>query len=204
MQIIAPAFPFLFTYGDSFQNSSLYVAANVYNITTGSPVFTAQVPMTNIGAGVYSGQYLAVSGQTYLVVSVPYLDSMYTVLNPEGAPVAECYKSWDAPFSLLAFNYGAFDQAAGLYVAASIYNASTEVSFVEMPHVFAGVYFGTYTGTGTNPYKTKTLCYDPTFTYVDMTRSPGTENFNIFPTPINLQGGAFIRVGNLKANLVAM
>lgn len=71
-----------FNYGIFDQETNLFVAANIYNVTTGSSVFVAQVPMAHVFAGVYFGSFTGVINNVYEVSKFVFTDGTYTTISP--------------------------------------------------------------------------------------------------------------------------
>lgn len=183
MELVNPGSAFTFTYPTFDQNAGLFISANVYDVSNGTPSLLTTVPMLVTALGVYSGTYTAVSGKTYLVISAVYTDDTYTTLDTSRPPEADCYQSTDAPRSFFAFNYGAYDQDASLFVAGSVFDLVSYVTIVQMTVVYAGVYFGSYVGTVNNAYVVAKAVYtDDTYTTVDSNRAPGADSFQFFAT----------------------
>lgn len=108
--------------------------------------------------------------------------------------------------SKYAFNYGTYDMASGLNVAASIFDISSGspslVSKVAMSEVLEGNYAGSFTPEDGKIYAVIVLVYtDPGFTTVDASRSPSIETIQsasisgggssgqvVFQSNINLRG----------------
>lgn len=76
----------LFTYASFNQDPTLHVAATSFDVTTGTPVFDAQIPMNPIAYGVYFGKTDAVLLHTYEVIMLIYTDSGYEIVDSGYAP----------------------------------------------------------------------------------------------------------------------
>ena len=216
MLLIHPLQSFSLNYPTADQTSSLFVRANIYDISSGSAILLGFVNMTERIAGVYSALYTGASTKTYLAIATVYTDGTYATVDTNFAPGAEIYKSLDAPSGFMAFNYGAYDQDPTLFIAGSIYdNTLSFVAKVSMAHVFAGVYVGVYTGMPLQTYEVVKLSYsDGTYTVIDLNRGPGTDTIQIFTIlsgnsvlfgPAVLEGqllGAQLTAQSLSATLI--
>lgn len=184
MNIVGSAATFTFNYG-VYDQSSTFVRANIYEVSTGTPALVSQVTLTSLGNGYYAGNYLSVAAKAYLVVCVCYTDGTYTVIDSTRPPTGDIYKTADADEFFVGFSYTAWDMATGLFVRAGVYDGSTGSflfqSNVVMNHIFAGCYFGAYTGTDGGAYEFVQLVYtDGTYATVDTSRAPGTESIGVF------------------------
>lgn len=186
MQIISASFPFTFNYGDSNQTPGLNISARIYDVTSGIPVLLGSVVLSVATGGVYCGNYQGQGGKTYLVICSVYTDSSFTSLDPNYSPGVECYKDLESPATQFPFNYGAFDGATTLDVAAEIYDTSLGApAFLQqsiLTEVFGGIYFGYYNGIFGHSYQIVKLVFtDGTYTVRDPDRPPGVDSFQIFP-----------------------
>lgn len=181
MQFVKYGQPFSFDYSAYDQASGLFVAAKIYNVTTGTPVFDSQVVMSELLDGVYEGQFTGLYGQSYLVISAVYLDGTYTTLDTSRAPAAECYQDIELDSKFLLFNYGSYDQDETLYIAGNVFEDGSFLSQEAMDHVFAGVYFAAFTGSLDKTYSVvKTVYTDAGFTTPDPNRAPSGETFQSY------------------------
>jgi hypothetical protein len=64
----------------------LYVALNVYNTTTSSPVLVAQVVMSHVFNGTYIGFYSFLANSTYLINISVYTDDTYETVDTDYPP----------------------------------------------------------------------------------------------------------------------
>lgn len=201
MQIVSNGTAFNFSYPAFNMASNLFVQASIYDVTTGTPSLVSTVAMTDTAFGVYSGDFSGQSGKVYLVIALVYTDGTYSTIDTTYAPWADSY-SLQAPVSLLAFNYGAFDQATGLYIQTNVYDVTSGINLtsqVRLSLVLGGVYFGAYTGSVPKSYMTATAVYtDNTYMVIDTTRAPASNSFQTF----NLGGGT--TVTNLITNASLM
>lgn len=189
MQIVSSGTPFTFNYPAYSKDVSLNVLARIYNVTTGTPILEFTQGMTNADNGVYTGNYVPITDQAYLVVMAVYNEDSFTTLDADYAPLGQCFKTIDAVDGLILFNYGSFDYDTSLNVAANVYDCTSgTVAFlaqVVMNHVTEGVYFGSYTGVLGKTYDAVKLVYtDNTYTVVDADKSPDSESFQIFTTTV--------------------
>lgn len=173
--IVNPGQPVSFVYPTYDEATGLYVAANIYDVTTGTPVFLTQTAMSDIGSnGIYAGEFTPVSDTSYLVIMGVYLDAGFTTIDTTRSPGAENYDAFTVDAMLLNFNYGAYDQDASLTVHATIYNLTDSINaVVTMTHVLIGVYFGQYQGSLAKTYLVTKV---PT----DTSRPPGADNFQAY------------------------
>lgn len=181
MLYIKPGIPFSFNYVDGNLTSGLNIQASVFDVTNGIPALIDQIPLVEIEDGYYFGDELSVSGKTYLVISVPYTDNTFAVIDTSKSPSAEIYKTYDAPFDLVGFNYGVFNQNAGLSIQGNIFDVTngtpTLVDQVPMPHIMAGVYYGFFSGTIDHAYEIVKLVYtNNSFSTVNTNYSPGSDS----------------------------
>jgi hypothetical protein len=72
-----------------FDQSSQFIAANIYNITSGTPVFVVQVPMTLIIGGVYFGYFNGIEVQNYEAIKIIYTDGTYVTPDTDYAPATD-------------------------------------------------------------------------------------------------------------------
>jgi len=181
MQFLKYGSPFSFNYSTYDQAAGLFVAARIYNVTSGVPIFDSQVAMAELQDGVYSGQFTGLYGQSYLVISAVYLDGTYTTLDTSRAPAAECFQDIELDTKFLLFNYGSYDQDETLYIAGNVYDSASFVIQVAMDHVYAGVYFAAFTGSLNKAYSVvKTVYTDAGFTTPDPNRAPSGETFQSY------------------------
>ena len=167
--------PCNFNYAAFDRTANLFVAALIYDVTTGSPVLVGSIiPMPSEGNGAYVGSFTPTGGHFYLVIKAVYTDGTYSTPSPDWPPSAEQYDSPTSDTTLLNFNYGAYDENTHLTINATIYDLtdSTQASIV-MAHVALGVYFGQYHGALNKSYSVLKV---PT----DFTRAPGLDSFQTF------------------------
>lgn len=184
-----PDVPFAFDYPTFDQMSGLFVRASIYEVTTGSPVLVTTVPMSEVQDGFYVGNFSGLSGKSYLVISLVYTDGTFSTIDINRPPNADCYKSNDAPITFACFNYGVYDQNAGLFIASDIFNITSGTPVFEeqigMDHVLGGVYFCSFTGAVDQSYVNMKFIYlDSGFTTVDPTFAPGQDIFVLYGAEI--------------------
>ena len=183
MEIIAGGQPFSFNYAAYDQSTALFVAFNIYDVSTGTSVFLSQVISTYSAFGIYMGGYSPQPGKSYLIIGVVYTDNTYATPNLNYSPSAEFYQVPASGVTFLPFGYGTYDQNAAIFVKASVYDMSTGspvfVQAVSTAYVAFGVYFGHFTGTLGKTYQIAEIVYtDNTYTTVDTSRSPGCDDFD--------------------------
>lgn len=163
--------------------SGLNMLGSIYDVTSGSPVFVTTVPLVEIQDGFYSGNFFGLSGKTYLVIVLNYIEPDYVTIDVARAPWAEIYKEDSAPVGFMGFNYGAFDLESDLNVYANIFNCTTGTpefdSQVLMDHVLGGVYFGSANGESNNCYDVLKFVYQDAGITVDDNWSPGSDTIQL-------------------------
>lgn len=180
MEIVGSPFSFNYTAYD--QADDLFVAFQVYDVTTGTAVFASTVPGNYAGFGAYTADFVGVAGKTYLVIGAVYTSGSFTVVDTNRSPGAECFQMVGESVVSLAFNYVAYDQATNLHVRATVFEITSmtqaPIDTVPMAHVALGVYFGAYLGTVDQNLLIASIVYtDSGFTTVDLNRAPGSDNF---------------------------
>lgn len=81
--------PYSWNYTAADQDAGLNVAASIFDITSGSPVFVDQVPMEHVLVGSYAGFFTPESGKIYNIISLVYTDVGLTIVDVTRAPAAE-------------------------------------------------------------------------------------------------------------------
>lgn len=93
MSLAAAAQTYGFNYVAADQATGLFVAASLYDVTTGTPIYVTQIPLVEIDSvrspGSYSANFTPAANKVYDIVSMVYLDSGYTTLDPNRAPGCE-------------------------------------------------------------------------------------------------------------------
>lgn len=93
MSLASAGAPYGFNYVSADQQTGLFVAANIFDTTTGSPVFVEQIPLIEVdpvkSPGTYSGIFTPVTAKVYDIVSMVYTDPDFTTLDPDRAPGCE-------------------------------------------------------------------------------------------------------------------
>lgn len=121
--------PYGFNYTAFDHDESLFVAAQIYNVTTGTPVFLSQVPMFHVEQGSYNGVFTPADGQVYAIVMLVYTDGTYTTPDPDRSPGAESVQGVDMSGS----DTGALTQiVARLEAIARIINVKLEGLDIEV------------------------------------------------------------------------
>lgn len=211
MIIVEPAVRFSFNYAAYDQNSSLYVRAFIYEVSTGTPslVQTINLSSVQISNGIYSGSFIPSTQKAYLIVTAVFTDNTYTTLNNLYFASSEVYKCVDCVPVFFGFSYGLFTEDASAFVAGNIFDTvtgtPTPVTQIPMSHVFAGVYFGSYNGTLNHTYDVAELVYtDSGYTAINHGFAPKGESFIVFPIQVvikNVLAEATIKGQLLRATL---
>lgn len=89
--------PYGFNYVAADKQSGLNVAASIYDITTGSPVFVVKVPMVEVLLGSYAGVFTPLNGKVYDIISLVYTDPGFTTPDPDRAPGTETVQTYNFP-----------------------------------------------------------------------------------------------------------
>lgn len=173
--IVNPGQNVSFIYPTFDEATGLHVAGNLYDVSTGTPVFVSQIAMTDIlSDGVYVGQFMPSTNVSYLVVMLVYTDVGLTIVDTSRAPGAENYDAFVTDSTLLNFNYGAYDQASNLTVSATVRNLTDSLSnSVSMAHVLGGIYFGRFQGSVNKTYAVVKVS-------TDTARPPGSDSFQSY------------------------
>lgn len=211
MQIIQSGVPFNFSYGAYDQASGLFIAASIYDMTSGSPVFIALVPMSYVSFGVYAGSYVGNSSRTYLVIITSFTSNTYQTVDTTRPPSAECYQGVNRSLTVFPFNYATFDLDPSLYVQAKVYNTTTGLpvytTAIPMLEVANGVYYGAFPSVVLNNsyFIISSVYTDPGYTHVDSSRTPGNDVYqgSVFSQLQSSQDGPNILGvidGNTSAN----
>lgn len=166
MELIKSSINFPLSFVDAAGNAGLNVGAEVYDVTTGTPVLLTgltPVPLAASAFGSYSGTYAGVNGKTYLVIALAFQDVGLTIPDTTHAAAAFEVQVNSGAVTFLAFDYTSFDHGSGLDVRAKVYDLTTGapvfVTNISMTHVAHGVYFATFTGTTGKPYQINSLPY---------------------------------------------
>lgn len=220
MQTVLNAQKMAFDYPAYDQATGLFVAGNVYDVSTGTPVFDSQVAMTHVGLGVYEGTFVPVGGKTYLVISAVYTDGTYGTIDTSRAAESDEYfcitDSTSFDNLLFAFDYTDYGQSSGLFVQAKVWDLSGAspalAASVTMVHVLAGCYFGSYAGlTGKTYVAEKAVYTDSGHTTPDTDRAPAGSDYAAFHFTSAVQddnirirltlAGRIVTSGNLAGKL---
>ena len=202
MQLVDGNFKFAFNYAAFTQASNLFVAGSVYDVTSGTPSFIGQVPMSHTINGAYYGTFQGTPGKTYLVITVVFTNSSYNVINPLYAPGAECYQAVQEGLYFFAYNYATYDQNDGLFLAGNVYDVTSGSTFVEqqaMTLVDYGTYFGSFTPTVNHSYVVEKSVYtNGSYTTTDPNRAPGLDSFQSF----DISGSGIVITNLMKAAIL--
>ena len=185
MRLIKPLQEFSFSYPAYDQNASLFVAFNIYNVSTGVPVFVSKVIATYTAYGAYLASYVPGSGQTFLIIGVAYTDNTYSTVDTTRAPSCDTWQTTDTVNYFFNFVYGAYDQNTSLYALAKIYQVVADVpTFVgsyAMTHIAFGVYYANFSGTNGITYQAVQMIFlDSGYTTPDPNRSPNVDEYDAF------------------------
>lgn len=174
--IVSGGQPANFNYVAFDGTTGLFVAGLIYEVTTGSPVLVGPpVAMTDMGDGVYVGQFTPDSGESYLIISAIYDDAGFTTPSAERPPAADNFDAFTMSNSLLNFNYGTYDQNPFLTINATVFNITDIVSnSFTMTHVALGVYMGQFIGANMKQYLVEKIPTNPDYT-------AGADSFQTFP-----------------------
>lgn len=94
-----------FNYVAFDQATNLHLGANLYDITTGTPVFVNQVVMAHVMAGAYFGSATGTEGKLYSLSKIVYTDSGLTspdLTRGPGADVFQCFVPPDVQAQIIA------------------------------------------------------------------------------------------------------
>lgn len=157
------------------QASSLFIAAKIYDVTTGTPSLVQTMPMPYVSGGLYAASFTPLAGHNYLVISLAFTSGAYVTPDGTRAPSAI---NVDAPVtdtSIINFNYAFYDQDNADTVQATIYDVNDDTSSSQaMLYVAYGVFYGRYVGTVGKTYNVSTVPSDTT------NYSPGGDSFQCF------------------------
>lgn len=78
-----------FAYGAYDENNSLFLRANIYDVTTGTPVLVGTTDLENVSIGVYFGSFVGTVGYNYQIAVAVYTDGNYVDVDPNRSPA--CY-----------------------------------------------------------------------------------------------------------------
>lgn len=155
--------------------SGLFVAAKIYDVTTGTPSLVQTVPLPYVANGLYSGSFTPLAGHNYLVISLAFTSNSYVTPDGTRAPNAINIDAPVADTSIINFNYAFYDQNSGDTVEATIYDVNDDTSSTQaMLYVAYGVFYGRYVGTVGKTYNISTVPSDTT------DYSPSGDSFQCF------------------------
>lgn len=184
MELVSIGQPFNFNWAAFDQNNFLFVAFQVYDVTSGAPILVDTVPGVLTTAGAYCGTYTGLAvGKTYLVVGGAYTDGTFTVYNDNYSQGADSFQVAGGEITFFPVNYVAYDGYNGLFIRSAIYDITTGmtvfVSNVDLINILYGVYFASFTGLFGHTYAAISVVFtDGTYTTPDPNRSPGCESFD--------------------------
>lgn len=75
-----------FAYGAYDENNSLFLRANIYDVTSGTPTLIGQTQLVNVSIGVYLGAYVGAVGHSYEIAVAVYTDGNYVDVDPDRSP----------------------------------------------------------------------------------------------------------------------
>lgn len=123
-----------FNYVAGDQQTGLHVAAQVYDISSGSPVYIEQVPLFELdpvkSPGSYSGVFDGIIGETYSITSMVYTDPGFTILDPNRAPGCSTIEAIP--------NGGGGGQAANCEVVGQVLNNNPLIGIVQQGNPVVG------------------------------------------------------------------
>lgn len=127
MSLASAGEPYGFNYVAADQQTGLFVAANIFDITTGTPIFVEQVPLVEVdpvkSPGTYSGIFTPVTAKVYDIVSMVYTDPDFTTLDTNRAPGCETIQT-------VTFSGGSSDSGGGCEILGFIVDNNI-VGFIE-------------------------------------------------------------------------
>jgi hypothetical protein len=184
MELVQVSQAFTLSYTAYDQSNSLFVAFDLYDISSGTAVFIERLLATYTIGGTYLSSYTPAANKTYLVIGAVYTNNAYIALNPIYGPNAQCYQTISSSaVTNLNFNYASYDANDSMFIRSFVYDTSTGtpvyVDSVDLSLVEKGVYFGSYQGTAGKSYSVTSIVYtDDTYTIVDTNRAPGSDSFD--------------------------
>lgn len=197
MQLVQVNEVFSFNYTAYDQADDLYVAFQIYDISSDTPVFLDQVQATYSAFGSYLGNYTAAINKSYGVIGLVYTDNTYSTVDTSRAPSADVFQTFGNSVLYLPFLYSAFDQAGSLYVRASIYNMTSGspslAATANMTEIDFGVYFGSYVGTSLNTYAVIGVVYTSnSYATPDYNYAPSSDSFDCIQSGLGVIGAAYL------------
>jgi hypothetical protein len=79
--IIDSSIPSPIQYVDPTYQPSLFVAANIYDMSGVVPILVTRLALELIDNGVYWGKHSFIAGKTYLIQKLVYTDSLYDTVD---------------------------------------------------------------------------------------------------------------------------
>jgi hypothetical protein len=206
MNLVQSGSLFGFNYTDPNQTPSLNVAFDLYDSSSGSPVFLTQVVSSYSGFGSYVGTYTAAPGIQYTVIGAVYTDNTFTAVDTAYAPTSNVYQSFSGQtVTSIGFTYSTLDFSSTLPIVATVYDSTSGTpvfqSTVNLVYIDSGVYFGIFQGAISKNYQIVTIVYtDNTYTTVNFNYAPGSLSFDAIgttPTPPSTLSSMLIDVTEL-------
>lgn len=170
--------PVTFDYPDPNKTSGLFVAAYIFDVSTGVAVFVTVAPMPEVAFGTYRGGFSGAFGRTYMVIALPFTDTGYLTALGQSA-VTRFFQFDRTAVTYLCWDYTSYDLSAALFIRANVYDtASGLVATPNLVHVAFGAYFAPYNGTLGRSYQMLSLVYtDGTYATQDDSRAPASQTF---------------------------
>jgi hypothetical protein len=113
----------------TYDLTTLFVAMQVFDCTSGTPVFVSTIPMTHTVNGTYVGFFTPAADKTYMINKGSYEDGTYTTLDPNRNTGSETFSTKSS------------DETA---IAAAVWN--TDLSIFSSPSTLAGYLLFTIPG----------------------------------------------------------
>ena len=150
MNIAQSGTPFPFDYTAADLVNSLFVAANIYDFTSGTPVFVIQVVMPFSGMGVYTGLFTGLTNRRYSIQKYCYTDNTYSVIDINRAPSTDSVQCIDfsgvGPVILPQSEKAAFTAsfyAPQILSASFIQQTILSANFLDSePDILSATFFG--------------------------------------------------------------
>ncbi len=204
MILVQPGENFGFNYEAYDQSDDLDVAFNVWDVSSGVPVFLEQIESVYAGFGSYVGTYPAEAGIKYVVDGFVFTDDTFTTIDTSRAPFSACYAGFAGESLSMGFVYASYDFLSTLNIRAMIYDSTSGTPVLEdtvdLIHIENGIYFGSFDGEISSNYQIISVVYtDDTFTTPNYNYAPASTTFSVIgvtPAPASITG-ALIDVTDL-------
>jgi hypothetical protein len=188
---------FSFNYTTYDQNDSLFVGFNVYDVTTGTPVFLQLIEATYAGFGSYVGSYLSEPGKTYVVIGVVYTNGSFNVVDTTRSPSSDVYQVFSGAILDLGFVYSTYDFSSSLSVQATVYNTTNGTPVLEstvvMDYINFGVYYGSYAGEALQSFQVIGVVYtNNTYATPNLNYAPSSDSFECVQAGVGIIGAAYL------------